>query len=73
MKSIWRSFALPGQNPHHCSVIVTAKPPVEAGPDHTFVFTARTMTMEPTSGTYLEGFLAAYRRFGSFHLIPGRP
>ena len=62
--------ALPGQNPHHYSVIVTSKPPAEAGPDHTFVFTSRSMTMEPMSGTNLEGFLAAYRRFGSFHLMP---
>jgi hypothetical protein len=28
------------------------------------------MTMEPTSSTNLEGFLVAYRRFGSFHIVP---
>jgi hypothetical protein len=63
---------LPKQNPHHYIFLITSKVPPEEDrdPDQLIVTPNRSMTMTPKTDANLERFLAAYREFGTFLLMP---
>jgi hypothetical protein len=63
---------LPGQNPHHYTMLVTSKPPDADERDlhQSIVIASRSMTMTPDSVTNLQQFLDAYEQSGEFYLLP---
>lgn len=61
---------LPNESPHHYCVQVASNPTNIKNGKPTVVGT-RSMTMTPPNGDNLARFLSAYRRVGSYCLIPG--
>lgn len=62
---------LPGRHPAHYSIQISANPlPGELEAGQVIAFTARSLVAEPQSETNLESFLASYRHYGAYYLIP---
>lgn len=63
---------LPESDPHHYCVQVSSKDPLSSGKTSKgpLMIATRSMTMEPPNSTNLEMFLAEFRRFGAYFLIP---
>lgn len=62
---------IPGLNPYHYSIQISANPdPKDFESGQIVVFTARCLVTEAKSDQNLETFLAMYRQFGAYYLIP---
>ncbi len=63
---------LPNHSEHHYCFLITSKLPESGSVESSQIlaFASRYMVMEPASGANLEQFLASYRRFGAFYLLP---
>ena len=63
---------LPESDPYHYCVQVSSKDPVSGGktPKGPLMMATRSMTMEPPNSNNLEMFLAGFKQFGAYFLIP---
>lgn len=62
---------IPGLDPHHYSIQISANPDREEMESGRIVgFTARSLVTQAKSDQNLETFLAMYRQFGAYYLIP---